>query len=102
MDMQGNTRRSNHLNKGTSLGVVTDVNGKFTLEIPQMDGVVLVVSFVGYETRYVALGNEQKRTNDQIKEKTLTEMDEVVVTGYGKYVKKVSREVVSAYRKNNS
>ena len=84
MDMQGNTLPgSTILIQGTSLGVVTDVNGKFTLEIPQMDSVVLVVSFVGYETRYVALGNEQKELTIKLKE-DVTEMDEVVVTGYGK------------------
>ena len=49
MDMQGNTLPgSTILIQGTSLGVVTDVNGKFTLEIPHMDRVVLVVSFVWY------------------------------------------------------
>ena len=109
MDMQGNTLPgSTILIQGTSLGVVTDVNGKFTLEIPQMDSVVLVVSFVGYETRYVALGNEQKELTIKLKE-DVTEMDEVVVTGYGKVRKEsftgssvsVSKEQLMKVSKTN-
>ena len=36
--------------KGTKLGMVTDIDGKFKVEIPQMDSTILVFSFIGMET----------------------------------------------------
>ena len=84
MDMQGNTLPgATILIKETSLGVVTDINGKFSLEIPQQDSIILVVSFVGYETKYITLDKDQKELSIKLKE-DVTEMEEVVVTGYGK------------------
>jgi len=41
--------------KGTSTGTVTDVNGAFKLAVP--DNATLVVSFVGYVTKEVAVGS---------------------------------------------
>src|SRR5690606_12625092 len=41
--------------KGTSLGVITDASGKFSLMVP--DNAVLSVSFVGYETQEIAVNN---------------------------------------------
>ena len=72
--------------RGTKLGVITDVDGKFKIEIPKMDSTVLVFSFIGMETINHHLSNN--RNNDE-KELVITmkddvkEMDEVVVTGYG-------------------
>ena len=37
--------------KGTSLGVATDVNGTYKLEIPKIDGMVLSFSFIGMKTK---------------------------------------------------
>lgn len=108
-DTQGNTLPgATILIKGTNLGVVTDVEGKFKLEIPQMDSVILVVSFVGYETQYVALKKDQKEVTIKLKE-DMTEMDEVVVTGYGKIRKEsftgssvsVSKEQLMKVSKTN-
>ena len=71
--------------RGTTLGVVTDADGKFRLEIPQMDSTVLVISFIGYQTQEVML---KKNPKDDAKELEIrlkpevAEMDEVVVTGY--------------------
>ena len=72
--------------KGTKLGVVTDIDGKFKVEIPKLDSAILVFSFIGMETVNYRLSNDRK--NDE-KELVITmkddvkEMDEVVVTGYG-------------------
>lgn len=72
--------------KGTKLGVITDIDGKFKIEIPKLDSTILVFSFIGMETVYHQLSNDRK--NDE-KELVITmkddvkEMDEVVVTGYG-------------------
>jgi TonB-linked SusC/RagA family outer membrane protein len=70
---------ANILEKGVTNGTITDLNGKFSLAIG--NNATIVVSFIGYNTQEVAVGNQ---TSLQI---TLTEdvqlLDEVVVVGYG-------------------
>jgi len=65
--------------KGTSTGTSTDIDGKFSLNVPN-DDAVLVFSFIGYSKVEQAVGNRSvidvKLAPD---ERTLTEM---VVTGY--------------------
>lgn len=65
--------------KGTSLGVATDIDGKWNLKVPEMKEVVLVFSFVGMKTQEV-LYKGQKEIN-VVMEADAQEMDEVVVTG---------------------
>jgi TonB-dependent starch-binding outer membrane protein SusC len=64
--------------KGTSTGVVTDVDGKFSIAVTG-DNAVLVVSYVGQKTQEVAVG-AQSAINVLMASSTL---EEVVVTGYG-------------------
>lgn len=66
--------------KGTQLGVVTDVDGKFRLTLPGNTEHVLIFSFVGMKTREIKV-NDAKPLTVVMKE-DVTEMDEVVVTGY--------------------
>lgn len=65
--------------KGTTTGTATDIDGKFSLNVPN-DQAVLVFSFIGYATIEQAVGNRSvvdvKLSPD---EQTLTEL---VVTGY--------------------
>ncbi|WP_439487898.1 SusC/RagA family TonB-linked outer membrane protein [Algoriphagus sp.] len=65
--------------KGTTTGTATDIDGKFTLNVPN-DDAVLVFSFIGYAKLEQTVGNRSiidvKLAPD---EQTLTEM---VVTGY--------------------
>lgn len=68
--------------KGTSLGVATDVNGTYKLEIPKIDGMVLSFSFIGMKTKEVNYAGQKEL--DVVLEEELSEMDEVVVTGYQK------------------
>lgn len=65
--------------QGTSLGVVTDADGKYAFSVPSMEQVTLVFSFVGMHTKTVAYRGE-KELNVVLEEK-VAEMDEVVVTG---------------------
>jgi len=65
--------------KGTTNGAATDVNGTFNLEAADAD--VLVVSYVGFVTQEVAVGNKTT-INVSLKEDTKM-LSEVVVTGYG-------------------
>ncbi|WP_394337209.1 SusC/RagA family TonB-linked outer membrane protein [Dysgonomonas alginatilytica] len=65
--------------KGSSTGTVTDFDGKFQLSAPA-DG-TLVVSYIGYTTKEVAVGN---KTNLSIVLDEDSELlSEVVVIGYG-------------------
>ena len=69
--------------KGTTVGSITDLNGHYTISIPagQAQPVVLVFSFVGFETQEIAVGN-QTSIDIQLEVETLG-LDEVVVVGYG-------------------
>ena len=65
--------------KGSGNGIATDVDGHFKLSLPK--NATLVVSYVGYTTRTVAVDG---RTNLTIVLKEDSEvLDEVVVVGYG-------------------
>lgn len=66
--------------KGTTLGVATDIDGHWALEIPEMDDVVLVFSFVGMKTQEVVV--ENRTEINVIMKENVSEIDEVVVTGY--------------------
>jgi TonB-linked SusC/RagA family outer membrane protein len=74
--------------KGTSRGMVTDINGGFILEIDNEKDVV-VVSFVGYKTKEVTPGTARKITIPLEPDEKNNKLNEVVVVGFGKQ-KKVS------------
>ncbi len=66
--------------KGTTLGTVTDIDGNYSLQLPQ-DAKTLVFSFVGMETQEVVLG---KKTQVNVSlQSQLIGVDEVVVTAMG-------------------
>lgn len=68
--------------KGTTIGTSTDSLGRFVLNVPNRGKIVLVVSFIGYETKEIPVGEQTKfRVVLQEKEESL---DEVVVTGFTK------------------
>ena len=71
--------------KGAAIGVVTDVNGKFSINVPNTDA-VLAFSFIGYATQEITVGN-QSSINVTLNEDT-RELEEVVVVGYGTMRKK--------------
>jgi TonB-dependent starch-binding outer membrane protein SusC len=69
---------------GTDKGVITDVDGNFTLNAPS-DG-VLIFTFVGYETQKVAINNQSVLMVKMMS--SASALSEVVVIGYGSAVKK--------------
>ncbi|MDX2071491.1 MAG: TonB-dependent receptor [Haliscomenobacter sp.] len=69
----------NVLLKGTATGVVTELDGTFSMEVPSTGG-ALVVSYVGYRTLEVAL-DAQSAYNITLEEDVST-LKELVVTGY--------------------
>nr|WP_321355028.1 SusC/RagA family TonB-linked outer membrane protein [uncultured Draconibacterium sp.] len=65
---------------GTTLGTVTDIDGVFTLKVPQ-DAKALVASFVGMKTQTIELGEGSDYSI--VLEPDLVGIDEVVVTALG-------------------
>ena len=65
--------------KGTSVGVVTDVDGHFKMDLPADHETVLVFSFVGMKTQEVYYKGEKEL--NVVMEEDVKQMDEVVVTG---------------------
>lgn len=72
--------------KGTTNGTVTDLDGKFTLKVG--NNASLLVTYLGYTTRTVAVGN-QRKLEIQLQEDS-NMLDEVVAIGYGVQKKKLN------------
>lgn len=81
--------------KNSSLGVITDINGQFSLEVSSQD--VLVVSYIGFKTVEVKVGSRDI-LKVVLKEDSQA-LDEVVVVGYGVQTKK---SVVGAISQTDS
>lgn len=67
--------------EGTTTGVVTDADGNYVLECPEMNDLALVFSFIGMKTQRVVVGN--KNTISVKLEENVSELEEVVAIGYG-------------------
>lgn len=70
--------------KGTTVGTVTDVNGKYTLNVPQ-NATTLVFTYIGMKRQEVEIGGRSQING--VMESDITGLDEVVVTALG-----ISRE----------
>ena len=85
VDAQGPVIGASVVEKGSSNGTVTDFDGKFSLNVKE--GATIVVSFIGFETQEIKVGN---RDNIEI---TMRDdnavLEEVVVVGYGTQKKKL-------------
>lgn len=82
--------------KGSTIGVSTDVNGKYRLEVGQLDHLVLVFSFVGMETQEVAFRGEPQL--DIVMKEVAAEIGEVIVTGYQQIEKRQLTSAVSTIK----
>lgn len=78
-DAMGPIIGANVVVKGTTNGTVTDMDGNFTLDVPK--NATLVVSYIGYLTREIPVGNEST-LKIELLENTQA-LEEVVVVGYG-------------------
>lgn len=70
---------ANVIEKETTNGVITDSDGKFTLEVAP--GATIQVSYIGYNTQEVKVGNQSTLTFKLVEDTQL--LNEVVVVGYG-------------------
>lgn len=67
--------------KATSIGTITDVNGKFTLETGSKSGPVLIFSYVGYDSQEVQITSQEEIRVVLVESNVM--LNEVVVVGYG-------------------
>ncbi len=97
---------ANVIVKGTSTGTVTDLDGNYSLEVPDQNATV-VFSSVGYTSVEVVVGN--RSTIDITLNVDVTSLDEIIVVGYGEQkkatitgaVSSVDGEVVREFATNN-
>ena len=66
--------------KGTITGVMTGADGTFSIDVQNAKS-VLVISYVGFQTKEITVGNTKDFNIQLIPE--LSNLDEVVVVGYG-------------------
>lgn len=81
--------------KGTTLGALSDIDGKFKLTLPG-DAKILVFSFVGMKTQEVAFTG-QSQVNVTLEEETVG-IEEVVAVGYGKNSRKNLSSAVTSVK----
>jgi len=66
--------------KGTNVGTITDVDGKFSITVPD-DAETLVITYLGFQAQEVPIG-DQTTFNIVLQEDPL-QLSDVVVIGYG-------------------
>jgi TonB-linked outer membrane protein, SusC/RagA family len=71
--------------KGTSVGTITDLNGKYSLQVPNQNS-MLSVSYIGFQSKLIPIG--KSRTINITLEDDSKALGEVVVVGYGTMRKK--------------
>ena len=81
--------------KGTSVGTATGIDGNFSMSIVKQDTVTLLFSFVGMKTKEVKWTGQSEL--NVVLEDEMSEMDEVVVIGYGTSTKKDLTGAVSSF-----
>jgi len=71
------------IKKGTSNGVSTDFDGNFSIEISE--GNILEVSFIGYSSELITVGDQD---NYSVTLNPSNELEEIIVTGQGSGIEK--------------
>ncbi|SCD19146.1 SusC family [Proteiniphilum saccharofermentans] len=84
----------NIVEKGTTNGTITDINGLFTLDVAE--GSNLVVSYVGFEDKEIVI--DSKTEYYILLSESILGIDEVVIVGYGTMKKQNLTGAVSAVK----
>lgn len=66
--------------KGSSNATITDINGQYSINLSSSNSTILV-SFIGYKTQEIKVG--KRKMIDIALTEDVSELDEVVVVGYG-------------------
>jgi Ca-activated chloride channel family protein len=69
------------MEKGTTNGVITDIDGKFNITLSS-NNAIIQVSFIGYITEEITITPDTKKLNVNLTQ-DITCLEEVVVIGYG-------------------
>ncbi|WP_289227121.1 STN domain-containing protein, partial [Parabacteroides goldsteinii] len=85
---------ANVMEKGTTNGIITDSEGRFTLKVSS--NAVLTISFIGYRAIEVKVGNQQSLSVTL--DEDMEVLDEVVVVGYGSQLKKTVTGAISSVK----
>lgn len=80
--------------KGTTIGVATDIDGKYSLQLPSSQSITLVFSFVGMKTQEIAYTGQSELNVVMVAE--ASELEDVVVTGYQTIAKERSTGAYSS------
>ena len=89
---------ANIVEKGTTNGTITDMNGNFTLSVSEKS--ILLITYIGYTSQEIAVGNKSD-INVELKEDAEV-LDEVVVVGYGTARRKDLTGAVSSIKMEDS
>ncbi|PVY41708.1 SusC/RagA family TonB-linked outer membrane protein [Pontibacter virosus] len=81
--------------KGTTTGAVTDINGSFSITVPD-EGGVLVVTYIGFLQQEVPIND--RTTVNIVLQTDAKALEEVVVIGYGVQKKSVVTGAISSVR----
>ncbi|MDF1574755.1 MAG: SusC/RagA family TonB-linked outer membrane protein [Bacteroidales bacterium] len=91
-DAEGPIPGVNIVIQGTTQGAVTDVDGNFSITVPGPDA-VLVFTSIGYAAQNITVGNQT--IINVIMVEDVTQLDEIVVIGYGTQKKKELTSAIS-------
>lgn len=85
---------ANIVEKGTTNGTITDIDGKYTLNVSSSP--IIQVSYIGYLTQEVSIRN--KTSLDITLKEDLQALDEIVVVGYGTQKKEVVTGAITSLK----
>ena len=88
---------ANVVEKGTTNGVITDIDGKFSLNVSE--DASLQISYIGYIPQEISVGNQQNIIVTLLED--TQSLDEVVVVGYGTVKKRDLTGAVSSVRQKD-
>lgn len=88
---------ANVLVQGTNSGTTTDFDGKFSISVNSGD--VLVVSYIGFSTQLITISNQTSL--DIVLQSDVSELDEIVVVGYGTQLKSNLTGAISKVNNEN-
>lgn len=83
------------LEKGTQHGIITDIDGNYNIAVEGPES-ILQFSFVGMDTWEVVVGNQS--VINVVMNETATDLDEIVVVGYGTMRKSDISGAISSVR----
>lgn len=79
--------------KGTAQGTITDLDGKFSIQVPGNDA-VLIISYFGYLSQEITVGNQSSIAVTL--EEDVKQLNEIVVVGYGEQDRKTLTSSISS------